>query len=198
MRRSSNLSHLLVNYQKIVCWGDSQTFGARTYGCYPLYLIRILNSETRYTWNALSICKNGYTARDLWFRLGLDLLTMNDTKQACILVGANDVGNGTPIDLFAEYYRQILDALTIAQFRIVHCGEIPRILADGHPYFPKDCELRRPEYNSALEEAVSRVSIARFVRFPALEESHLVDPVHFSEQGNLAIAQAFATSVKAF
>ena len=84
-RSSFNLSHLPLNYQKIVCWGDSQTFGARTYGCYPLYMVRILNRETRYTWNALSICKNGYTARDLWFRLGLDLLTMTDTKQACIL-----------------------------------------------------------------------------------------------------------------
>ena len=108
------------------------------------------------------------------------------------------MGNGTPIDLFAEYYRQILDGLTIAQFRVVHCGEIPRILADGHPYFPRDCELRRPEYNAALEATVSRVSIARLVRFPALEEADLVDPVHFSEHGNLAIAQAFATSVKAF
>jgi hypothetical protein len=123
---------------------------------------------------------------------------MNDTKQACILVGANDVGNATPIDLFSEYYRQILDALAIAQFRVVHCGEIPRILADGHPYFARDSELRRSEYNSALEAAVSRVSIAKLVRFPELSESHLVDPVHFSEHGNLAIAQAFATSVKAY
>jgi len=28
-----------MNYQRIACWGDSQTFGARTYGCYPLYLV---------------------------------------------------------------------------------------------------------------------------------------------------------------
>ena len=187
-----------MNYQKIVCWGDSQTYGARTYGCYPLYLVRILNGETRYTWNAISICKNGYTARDLWFRVGQHLMTMNDTKQACVLVGANDVGNSTPIDLFAEYYRQILDALTIAQFRVVHCGEIPRIMADGHPYFARDCELRRAEYNAAVEEVVSRVPIARLVRFPALGEEHLVDPVHFSEHGNLAIARAFATSVMAY
>jgi hypothetical protein len=26
-----------MNYQKIVCWGDSQTFGARSYGCYPIF-----------------------------------------------------------------------------------------------------------------------------------------------------------------
>lgn len=187
-----------MNYQKIVCWGDSQTFGARSYGCYPLYMIRALNSETRYTWNALSICKNGYTARDLWFRLSSDLLNIHDTKQACVLVGANDVGNSTPIDLFSEYYKQILDALKIAQFRVVHCGEIPRILADGHPYFAKDCEVRRAEYNAAVEDVVSRSSIAKLVRFPELGESHLVDPVHFSEQGNLAIAQAFAASVKTF
>jgi hypothetical protein len=187
-----------LNYQKIVCWGDSQTLGARTYGCYPLYLIRLLNRETRYTWSAVSLCRNGYTARELWFKLPLDLATTNDTRQACILIGANDVGNGTPIDLFSEYYKQILDALMIAQFRVVHCGEIPRIWADGHAYFPKDTEARRAQYNAAIEEAVTGVRIARVVRFPALQESHFVDPVHFSESGNLTIAEAFAASVMAF
>ena len=82
-----------MNYQKIVCWGDSQTFGARTYGCYPLYLVRSLNHNSRYIWNAISFCANGYTARDLWFRFGPDLLTIHDAPQACILIGANDVVN---------------------------------------------------------------------------------------------------------
>lgn len=187
-----------MNYQKIVCWGDSQTFGARTYGCYPLYLVRSLNHNSRYLWTAISFCRNGYTARDLWFRSGPDLLAIRDTPQACILIGANDVGNGTPVDLFAEYYGQLLNALTIAQFRVVHCGEIPRIWPDGHAYFSQDSEQRRAEYNVAIEEVVSRTRIAKLVRFADLAPSHFVDPVHFSESGNLAVAEAFAASVRAF
>ena len=74
-------SETFVNYQKIACWGDSQTFGARTYGCYPLYLVRSLNQDSRYAWHAISFCQNGYTARDLWFRLGHDLMAIVDTSR---------------------------------------------------------------------------------------------------------------------
>lgn len=187
-----------MNYQKIACWGDSQTFGARTYGCYPLYLVRALNRDSRYVWTALSFSRNGYTARDLWFRLGPDLLTVSDVPQACLLIGANDVGNQTPVEVFAEYYSQVLDALAIAKLRVVHCGEIPRIWPDGHAYFPQASETRRAEYNRALEEVVARAPNARLVRFPDLDASHFVDPVHFSESGNLYVAETFAASVRAF
>jgi lysophospholipase L1-like esterase len=186
------------NYQKLVCWGDSQTFGARTYGCYPLYLVRSLNRGSRYVWTAINFCRNGYTARDLWFRLGPDLLAIKDVPQACVLIGANDVGNATPVDLFAEYFSQLLSALAIAKLRVVHCGEIPPIWADGHAYFAQDTEQRRAQYNAAIEHAVSRTRIARLVRFPDLTPEDFVDPVHFSESGNLAVAEAFAASVKAF
>ena len=97
-----------MNYQKIACWGDSQTVGARTYGCYPLYLGQILNQRTRYSWQVLSLANNGYTARDLWLRVSADLPGLTDFHQACILIGANDVGHDSPSDTFAEYYRQIL------------------------------------------------------------------------------------------
>jgi lysophospholipase L1-like esterase len=187
-----------MNYQKIICWGDSQTVGARTYGCYPLYLVRSLNQGSRYVWSAISFCRNGYTARDLWFRMGPDLLTVGDTPQACILIGTNDVGEGTPLDLFAEYFAQLVDALAIARFRVVHCGEIPRIWPDGHAYFAQGTEQRRAEYNAAIERVVASSSIARLVRFPGLTAEHFVDPVHFSESGNAAIAEAFAASIRAF
>ncbi len=187
-----------MNYQKIACWGDSQTFGARTYGCYPLYLVRSLNEDSRYAWHVTSFCENGYTARDLWFRLGHDLMRIHDTYQACILIGANDVGNATPVELFAEYYGQLLTALTIAKFRVVHCGEIPRICPDGHAYFSRQSEQRRSDYNLAIEAVVARSRIARLVRFPGLTASDFVDPVHFSESGNLAIAETFAASIREY
>ncbi len=37
-----------MHYQNLLCIGDSQTFGARTYGCYPLYLAQILTEHTPY------------------------------------------------------------------------------------------------------------------------------------------------------
>ena len=87
-----------MNYQKMVCWGDSQTFGARSYGCYPMYLAKILNADTRYAWQTLNFSTNGHTVRDLWFRVSNELLMLSDVFQACILIGANDVGNHSPPD----------------------------------------------------------------------------------------------------
>lgn len=184
-----------MDYQKIACWGDSQTFGARTYGCYPMYLVRELEARTRYTWHALNFSCNGHTARDLWMRLTPDLLVLKDVHQCCLLIGANDVANASPLPLFEEYYRQILGALAVAHIRVVYCGEIPPLWPDGHAFFARETEARRADYNSAIARVVERSLIARLVRFPVLSQQHYTDPVHFNEAGNECVAGAFVAAI---
>ncbi len=184
-----------MNYQKIVCWGDSQCYGARTYGCYPLYLVQELNKVTQYTWSTLNLSTNGHTARDLWFRLNENLTTIRDIYTTCILIGANDIGSNTPIDLFREYYRQVLDALVISGMKVIYCGEIPPIWPDGHAFFSKDASLRRDEYNEQIKSAIEACGIAHLVEFPKLTRACFIDPVHFNEAGNKIVAKAFATSI---
>lgn len=189
---------IAMNYQKIICWGDSQTFGARSYGCYPMYLAQMLDERTRYAWRAINLSSNGHTARDLWFRLAHELDAVSDVHQACILIGANDVGNGSPEALFEEYYRQILQALEMHHFRAVFCGEIPPIRPDGHAFFPAETQNRRAAYNAAIKRCVENSRIARLVEFPSLPQMCFVDPVHFHETGNQAVADAFANAIMAF
>jgi len=57
--------------------------------------------------------------------LATELATLRDVYQACILIGTNDVGNGSDPDLFEEYYRQVLRALQLSGLRVAYCGEIP-------------------------------------------------------------------------
>jgi lysophospholipase L1-like esterase len=187
-----------MNYQNIACWGDSQTFGARTYGCYPLYLARILNSQTRYSWHATNLASNGHTARALWFRLPQDLAATTDVYHACLLIGANDVGNESPLGLFEEYYRQILHMLRVRRFRAVFCGEIPPIWPDGHAFFSAESERRRGTYNERIRAAVAASSIARLVTLEDLGPDSFCDPVHPSEIGNERIAERFARAIMAF
>jgi lysophospholipase L1-like esterase len=186
-----------MNYHNLACWGDSQTYGARTFGCYPLYLAARLRAQSRYTWRTLNFSTNGHSARDLWFRMSSTLPQLDDVYQSCVLIGTNDVGNGSPVKLFGEYYRQLLDALEIAGMRSVFCGEIPPIFADGHPFFTRDCTALRDEYNHAIENAVVASPIARLVRFDRLDASCYVDSVHFNETGNERVADAFATAILA-
>jgi lysophospholipase L1-like esterase len=184
-----------MNYQKIVCWGDSQTFGARSYGCYPLYLAKILNTETRYVWHAINFSTNGHAVRDLWFRLAVELATLRDIYQACILIGTNDVSNGSELELFEEYYRQVMTALRLHGLRVVYCGEIPPIWADGHAFFPRNTIARREDYNARVRKVVDGSGIGRFVTLPDLDSSCYADPVHLNEKGNATIARAFADAI---
>jgi lysophospholipase L1-like esterase len=187
-----------VNYQNIACWGDSQTFGARSYGCYPLYLGRLLNARTRYKWRVMNFSTNGHRVRDLWFRLAHELPVLRDVYQACMLIGANDVGNGSPPELFEEYLSQALDALHVAGFRAVYCGEIPPIVPDGHSFFPRETESLRERYNRIVAAAVSRCPVARLVTLPELGAEHFCDPVHFTEAGNQYVAERFAQAIIEF
>ena len=187
-----------MNYQNLACWGDSQTYGARTYGCYPLYLSKILDRETRYLWRVLNLSANGRTARSLWFDLPRDLLLAADVHQACLLIGANDVGEESPLDLFEEYYRQILSTLRIRRFRVVFCGEIPPIRPDGHAFFSKDTEERRAAYNERVRAVVDESPIATLVKLGDLASDCFTDPVHLSETGNERVAECFARAIMSY
>jgi len=184
-----------MNYQNLICFGDSQTFGARSYGCYPLYLGKFLSEQTPYQWRTINRSVNGFTARDLWFKINQEIDALSDTFICCLMIGTNDVGNGTDIELFSEYYTQILRTLVIKKFKVIICGEIPPIFPDGHSFFERPTSELRLDYNMALRESVAKFSRARTISLDHLTREHYEDPVHFNEKGNIAIAQAFATAV---
>jgi lysophospholipase L1-like esterase len=181
-----------MNYQNILCLGDSQTYGARTYGCYPLHLAKILTDRTAYEWRAINRSVNGYTARDLWFLVNENIDSIHDTFQCCLLIGANDVSKKTSLPLFEEYYRQILRSLRIKKYKAIYCGEIPPIHADGHVFFERASTDLRLEYNEVIRKLTEEVKEARFVVMRELPRSFYEDPVHFNEQGNVEVAESFA------
>jgi lysophospholipase L1-like esterase len=184
-----------MNYQNLLCLGDSQTFGARSYGCYPLHLAKILTDATPYEWRTITHSVNHYRARDLWFLVNQHIDSIQDTFQACVLIGTNDVGEHSPCDLFAEYYRQILRALFIRRYKSIVCGEIPPIYPDGHVFFTQSTAQIREKLNQAIEQVVQAFPQAQLVRFPSLTRADYVDSVHFNEAGNQKVAQAFAESI---
>lgn len=185
-----------MNYQNILFIGDSQTFGARTYGCYPVYLTQILTNGSAYVWRAINLSKNGNTARDLWFQLSHDIFLIHDTYQACVLIGANDVGEAKDIHIFEEYYRQILAVFAIHNYKAIFCGEIPPIHADGHVFFQRLVVALRDEFNEVIKKIVSEVSIAHLVPIVSIERDCYEDPVHFNEKGNKEIAHCFAEVIR--
>jgi lysophospholipase L1-like esterase len=186
-----------MNYQNILCVGDSQTLGARSYGCYPLHLARMLTERSAYAWRAVPLATNGHTARDVWFRLGEELDRIQDTRQACLLIGTNDAGEGKPADLFEEYYRQILRAFFVKKYKVVWCGEVPPIHTDGHVYFDRRASDRRDRLNECIARVAAEFADVRVVRFEGLTLECYEDSVHFNEAGNRLVAEAFAHAILA-
>jgi lysophospholipase L1-like esterase len=184
-----------MHYQNLLCIGDSQTFGARTYGCYPLYLAQMLTQQTPYQWRAINRSVNGYTARDLWFLLSNEIEFISDTYQVCVLIGTNDVGNETPLELFEEYYRQIVRAFLIKKYKAIFCGEIPPIFPDGHIFFRKETVERRNQYNDAIRKISAENKRIHYTPINGLNRDCYVDSVHFNEQGNQVVAEAFAQAI---
>ena len=184
-----------MHYQNLLCIGDSQTFGARTYGCYPLYLAQILTTHTPYQWRTINRSVNGYTARELWFLLSNEIEVISDTYQACVLIGTNDVGNETPLDLFEEYYRQIIRTLLIKKYKAVFCGEILPIYPDGHVFFCKDTIERRNQYNTVVRKISAENKNTIWVPISGLDRDCYVDSVHFNEQGNRLVAESFTKAI---
>lgn len=184
-----------MNHQNMLCLGDSQTFGARSYGRYPLHLGRILRVRTLYRWRVINRATNGHTARDLWFRLGYELDGIGDTFHACLLIGTNDVGEATPIDLFGEYYCQCLEALFIKGCRSVFCGEIPSIHADGHGFSSRERAASRHAYNDVCRTLVAGFPDAHWVEMGEIPRSCYEDPVQLNEAGNQWVTERFADAV---
>lgn len=189
------MAKLEMNYQNILCLGDSQTFGARTYGCYPLYLAQLLTLRTPYHWRAVNRSVNGFTVRDLWFFVNAEIDAISDVFQCCLLIGANDASNSTPLELFEEYYRQIVRTLCIKEYKAVYCGEIPPIHPDGHVFFDKGSAKARERYNDAIRRVVDENAAAIWVSFSDLDRDAYVDPAHFNEAGNQRVAEHFAEAI---
>lgn len=184
-----------MNYQNVLCAGDSLTAGARSYGCYPLFLAKNLTERTPYEWRAISLSSNGYTARDLWFRLNNHIDKIKDVYLACVLIGTNDVSENNDVELFEEYYRQILRMFFIKSFRVVLCGEIPPIYPDGHVFFLQETIERRKIFNDRIINLIKEFPKANLIKFDDLNRNCYEDSVHFNEKANIIVAESFCKGI---
>lgn len=179
-------------FQKVDCWGDSLTFGARTYGCYPVFLGQLLRKQTGLEWLVRNRGVNGNTARDLWFRVSEQVEPQPDRHVACVVIGTNDAKACTPVATFAEYYEQVLVTLAAHGWTVV-AAPIPLIVSRGRLPYTRQSEAHR----DVLNKAIAKVVAARKVLMAPLElkPTDLCDGVHLTEDGNQRMAKAFADAI---
>lgn len=176
-------------YQVADCFGDSLTYGARTVGCWPAYLAKILTARSRYAWQLRNHAVNGHTVRDLWFVVNATVTPTDNGEPALVLIGTNDCKALTHPLLFELYFQQVLTALTM-HGRIAVVGTVPLIVSRGRPPYRRAAERHRVALNAVIRRVAQELAVTTVdLRLVARD---LIDGVHPTEGGHQKVAAAFA------
>ncbi len=183
-------------YQNVLCIGDSQTSGARSYFGYPEALADILNQQTGMIWNCINAGVARETLIQIYRRTQWLMREFDDVFIVCFLAGCNDtrMDRRTDVSEFEMIYRQSLNLLKISRQVGIFVGIIPEIQT-GFGQIPYDETSRRlrTEYNRVIKSLCKEMNIAAVDTTVGREM--YVDAVHFNERGCRALAGCFADAI---
>lgn len=174
-----------MNWETLLCLGDSITIGARSYAGYPEYAASQLSSQLGKDFNVLNCAVSGNTAIDLLRHLDEKMPVILSQKPdiVSLLIGTNDIKNNTS----PENYRMALRLILLKCRLIAGCNHIVLLhippLANGMKY-PYHAGMNRliDSFNLIIEEEARRLGI-RTLAF-ILSEGDYFDGVHFNENGS--------------
>jgi lysophospholipase L1-like esterase len=175
-------------WNQILCLGDSLTYGARDrYGrSYPAELGKVLTEKT----NEFYICHNyginGETSSDLLRRSWNIIKSNKECKIMTLLIGTNDTKTPTPIDIYEDNLRQIINSGKAHGMNVI-VGTVPEL--GFSPFY-----LNNKEYTEKYTNVV--LSLSKKLGFKVCDlsglEKHLIDGVHYTHEGYNEIANRFA------
>ena len=176
-----------MNYQNIVCYGDSQTNGARTYTSWPHYLALEMEKRDGKCWNVIERAVNGYTAKDLLKLIQMD--NIPDCYQACVMIGTNDCKISTDPTTYMQYMHRINTALKVKGITPLFASIPPIYLTGGDWPYIKDAKKHRLELNNSL------ILLGLGGVKTKLKQDCYEDAVHFNDKGNRTVAKLFAEAI---
>lgn len=179
-----------MNWESLLCMGDSITRGARTYVGYPEVASHMLSQRTPVAWTAWNFAWNGYRA--------IDLLRAIDEHRAAIkqfepslctlMVGTNDAKAGVDVADYAMVMEQLVTkARLLTQNRHVMLLAIPSLSAGMSLPYNAAMNDHIETYNTALRNIAERARCA-FLEMRCMPED-LVDGVHLSDSGVRSFAE---------
>ena len=167
-----------MNWETLLCLGDSITFGARSYCAYPDYAGAALEKALKNHWQVVTYAVNGHTAMDLQRLMTADFANIKqfDAGVVSLLIGTNDIKKNTPISDYEIAYRQILLKIKLlAPGKRIFMIKIPHFPAGlAYPYtFEMNDTIKI--YNQLLEKLATDYK-ARLVEFQFEEGDFRVAP----------------------
>jgi lysophospholipase L1-like esterase len=174
-----------MNWETILCLGDSITIGSRSYLGYPEYCGHFLSVKTKKSWNVINHATAGFTTIDLARSIDKNLAHLKTHKPEIItiLIGTNDVKiNTSPADFKIALEQLIIKAKLIVGNHNIVVIHIP-LLMDG-VMLPYKIGMNKTveEYNGIINEVVNKEMIipTQITMLP----HHSYDGVHLNNEGS--------------
>jgi lysophospholipase L1-like esterase len=180
-----------MNWETLLSFGDSITFGARSYLGYPEICGNILEKKLDKNWHVINHSTNGFSTMDLVRSINPMLENYRSSYPSIItvMIGTNDIKEHVGVNDFRIAYKQLIIKLKLLAINNnILLIKIPRLTQKVfYPYnFSMNEKIK--EFNSCIELLSLENSLRCFdIDFA---DDDFFDGVHLNERGcNTAAVQ---------
>lgn len=186
-----------MNWETLMCFGDSITIGARSYAGYPDYAGNSLEKSLGNNWDVVNHAVSGFTAMDLARSMTTNFANLKQFAPGIItvLIGTNDVKTKTSSEDFEMSYKQVLvKALLLAPYQNVVLIKIPlfpKSIAYPYNYAMND---KIKCFNEIISELANHYNL-RNIEFE-LSKADFFDGVHLNAKGSMNAGKQLAAFIE--
>ncbi len=179
------LKFLSMNWETLICFGDSITAGARSYLGYPEYTGNVLSGKLNKEWNIINYSANGLTTIGLVRSINEKFSSLKsfDASMISVLIGTNDLKENIPEEEFAIAYAQLVVKLRlVCRNNHIVLIKIPQFPAGiMYPY-----HLNMNEQLTRFNKVIESIAQKHQLKLLAFELSadQFYDGVHLNEAGS--------------
>ncbi len=173
-----------MNWETLLCLGDSITFGARSYLGYPEVCGNILQKNLGNNWNVINHAANGNTAIDLIRSLDKNWNNLKENFPGIltILIGTNDIKIKTPEeDFLIAYNLLVVKSRLLAINNNIILLKIPEFT--NKVFYPYNFQMNENVKSfNALIESIAHEHNLRLLGLE-LKNDDYFDGVHLNNKG---------------
>lgn len=163
-----------MNWETIMCFGDSITIGSRSMLAYPEYCGYFLSKSTNKKWNVINHAKAGYKTIDLARSINENFFNLKNCNPeiATIMIGTNDLKSNSSIEDFKIAYNQVLIKvrLIVGNSNII-LFKIPTLVEGVMLPYKIEMNERMKEFNDYIQSVGDKEGL--------LVEEFIVNPDDF-------------------
>lgn len=182
-----------MNWETLLSFGDSITFGARSYLGYPEICGDMLGKKLDKSWHVINHSTNGFTTADLLRSVN----PMLNNYKGCypslitVMIGTNDIKSNTHKEDFIMAYRQLIIKMKLMAVNSnIILLKIPRLTQKV--FYPYNYSMNEGivEFNDAIDVLCKEYSLRSFAF--TFEDDDFFDGVHLNKKGSETAAKQLA------